>query len=165
MIYFTRFTPYKHIPMLRNHFFVYIDLLSMDIYNKIRIIRERRGIKQQMVAEALGISQQSYARMEIGKVAITIERLEQIAEVFEMSVPELWTYNIEATPYELPTDTSSNTAQEPQAIYQLQQNYINLLQKVSDLQDMTTRFSLLLEHSQAKIVASQHEIEMLHETI
>lgn len=151
--------PYK---AYLQQFLLNIEFYSMEVHIKIRQIREAQGIKQQSLADILGITQQNYARIETGKVSITMERLEKISEVFGMTVLEILTYQ----------DTPSNTlpdaslvVRESQAVQQLQQNYINLLQKVSDLQDMTTRFSLLLEHSQAKIVASQHEIEMLHETI
>jgi len=48
-----------------------------------------KGFTQQYVGEKLGISQNAYSKIEIGKSIITVERLCQIAEIFEIDLKDL----------------------------------------------------------------------------
>lgn len=57
--------------------------------NKIRQIRESRGLSQDNIALELGITQPSYARLEKDDNRINIIRLMQIAGVLETTVSEL----------------------------------------------------------------------------
>jgi transcriptional regulator with XRE-family HTH domain len=56
-----------------------------DIYLKIKSIRLKKNLTQEDVSKRLGMAQSNYARMERGLSQITVERLGEIAEVFEMS--------------------------------------------------------------------------------
>ncbi len=59
------------------------------IGNKIRILRETRGLSQDNIAIELGITQPSYARLEKDDERISITRLVHIAKVLKTSVSEL----------------------------------------------------------------------------
>jgi transcriptional regulator with XRE-family HTH domain len=66
----------------------------MDALNiKIKGLRIKKGLKQEDVAEKIGMTQSNYARLESGKADFKYERLAQIAEVFEMTVGTLIDYN------------------------------------------------------------------------
>ena len=57
-----------------------------EIGEKIRKIRELKNFSQDYVAERLGISQSTYARLEKNEVAITEERLRNISDILDVSV-------------------------------------------------------------------------------
>ena len=56
-----------------------------DIYLKIKDIRLKKNLTQEDISKKLGMAQSNYARMERGLSQITVERLGEIAEIFEMS--------------------------------------------------------------------------------
>lgn len=64
------------------------------VYDSIRAIRTAKNLKQDEVAQKLSMAQSNYARMEKGLTQITVDRLEQLAEVFEMSVAAILSYEI-----------------------------------------------------------------------
>lgn len=57
--------------------------------NELKKIRKNSGLTQAEAAEMLDISQAYYADMERGKSPISLKRLEQLAEVFRCSPPEI----------------------------------------------------------------------------
>lgn len=60
-----------------------------NIGNKIRVLREQKGYSQESLAQELGLTQPSYARLEKQDERISITRLMQIAKVLKTSVAEL----------------------------------------------------------------------------
>jgi hypothetical protein len=65
------------------------------IYANIKAIRLAKGLKQEDVAEKLGLAPSNYGRVERGLTEISVERLEKIAEIFEMSVSNVLNYDQE----------------------------------------------------------------------
>ena len=61
----------------------------MSIGANIKQIRELRNLSQEHVAQELGVSQASYARIESGSVSPKIDRLLRIAEVLEVDLSTL----------------------------------------------------------------------------
>ena len=62
-----------------------------EIAMKLRRIREIYGYTQEYVADRLGISQPAYWQKENGKRVPTDERFEQIAELYNLTVDDLKT--------------------------------------------------------------------------
>lgn len=62
------------------------------ITEKIRILRERKKLRHEDMAERLGISQSAYSRLEKGDAKLDVERLQKIAEVLEVPVEDLLNY-------------------------------------------------------------------------
>ena len=62
-----------------------------EIAMKLRRIREIYGYTQEYVADRLGISQPAYWQKENGKRIPSEERLEQIAELYSLTVDDLKT--------------------------------------------------------------------------
>jgi transcriptional regulator with XRE-family HTH domain len=60
---------------------------------KIRKLRELRNLKQEVMAEKLGISQTAYSKMERDETDVSYERLEQIAKALEISVQDLLSFD------------------------------------------------------------------------
>lgn len=61
----------------------------MEIHDKIRMMREINQWTQEDMAEKLSMSANGYANMERGKTAINLDKLKQIAEIFNIDVVEL----------------------------------------------------------------------------
>ncbi len=61
----------------------------MPIQDKIRTLREINHLTQEDMAEELAISKNSYAKIEQGKTKLNIERLQQIANIFNINVADL----------------------------------------------------------------------------
>ena len=57
--------------------------------NRLKEIREDKDLKQEDVANALGIKQQQYSEYERGVVLISIEKLNKLADFYQTSVDYL----------------------------------------------------------------------------
>lgn len=60
--------------------------MRTDLAKNIREIRVRKGLKQQVVAEHLGLSINGYSKMERGESKIPAERLLEICEALQTDV-------------------------------------------------------------------------------
>ncbi|MBK6339203.1 MAG: helix-turn-helix transcriptional regulator [Bacteroidetes bacterium] len=65
----------------------------VDLGNKIRKIRELKGLSQDYMADKLFLSQKQYSLLEGNKVKIDIKRIENIAAVFEVDPIWLLTFD------------------------------------------------------------------------
>ncbi|NYA25940.1 helix-turn-helix transcriptional regulator [Haemophilus haemolyticus] len=61
----------------------------MSVNEKIRKIREAKDWSQEQMAEKLDMSLNGYAKIERGESKIYLDKLEQIAQVFDIDVVEL----------------------------------------------------------------------------
>lgn len=57
----------------------------MHLGIKIKKIRQLRGYKQSYMADMLSIEQNTYSKIENGKTALTMERLDAIAKILGVS--------------------------------------------------------------------------------
>ena len=64
---------------------------------KIRLLRHQKGWSQEDVAKRLDISIPAFSKIETGITDINLSRLEQISNLFEMSVVQLLTFNEQET--------------------------------------------------------------------
>jgi len=62
---------------------------TMDIARNIKQIRELKSYTQEYMAEQLGISQPSYAKIEQGATVLKIDRMQQIADILEVDLSTL----------------------------------------------------------------------------
>lgn len=60
---------------------------------KIRKLRELRNLKQEHMADVLGISQSSYSKIEKDETEVGHERLEQIAKALDLSVQDILAFD------------------------------------------------------------------------
>ncbi|MFD2147281.1 helix-turn-helix domain-containing protein [Mucilaginibacter antarcticus] len=76
----------KPLPYTRN-------LKNEVIRKKIRLLRHQKSWSQEDVAKRLDISIPAFSKIETGITDINLSRLEQISNLFEMSVVQLLTFN------------------------------------------------------------------------
>ncbi|MFI3220392.1 MAG: helix-turn-helix transcriptional regulator [Methylococcales bacterium] len=69
----------------------------MLVNEKIRLIRETKGLTQEQVAEKLGMSPSSYGDIERGENDPKLSKLQKIAEILEMQLSELVDLNEKGT--------------------------------------------------------------------
>lgn len=63
--------------------------MELTVGQKIKRAREFSGVKQDVIAEKLGISQASYSKIESNETDVTISRLQKIAEILELDVADI----------------------------------------------------------------------------
>lgn len=61
----------------------------MTTGDKIRTYRTMKGLSQENVAKLLGISLNSYSKIERGETDITVTRLQQIADVLQIRITDI----------------------------------------------------------------------------
>ena len=62
-----------------------ISAVNARIGEKIRKIRELKGLKQENVAQELGMSLGGYGKIERGESSISVDRLQQIAKILDLA--------------------------------------------------------------------------------
>ena len=61
--------------------------MSVQFGKRCKILRQERGLTQQQVADALGISRSAYAYYEIGEPSLSV--LWELAQYFQVSADSL----------------------------------------------------------------------------
>lgn len=61
----------------------------MKVNEKIKKIRELKDLSQEQVAEKLGLATSSYSKIERGVTNISLTRLEEIAQIFNINATDL----------------------------------------------------------------------------
>lgn len=64
--------------------------LKKLVGQRLQALRMERNMTQEQVSEMLHLSTSAYCKMEYGETDLTLTRLNQIAEAFEMSAAELF---------------------------------------------------------------------------
>lgn len=62
----------------------------MEVHETVRTMREMNQFTQEEMAEKLGISVNGYSKLERGISKFSLEKLEQIANIFNINVSELY---------------------------------------------------------------------------
>lgn len=62
----------------------------MEVHETVRTMREINQFTQEEMAEKLGISVNGYSKLERGISKFSLEKLEQIANIFNINVSELY---------------------------------------------------------------------------
>jgi transcriptional regulator with XRE-family HTH domain len=56
----------------------------------IKNVRRKKGISQESLAYDLGIDYSTYGKIERGQIGLSVDRLERIAEILDVSMEELY---------------------------------------------------------------------------
>ncbi|MBQ8600764.1 MAG: helix-turn-helix transcriptional regulator [Clostridia bacterium] len=67
----------------------------MNVSERIRILREKAGYSQNILAELAGISQSHLRRVELGQSRITVDHLQMICDALGISLKEFFDYTAE----------------------------------------------------------------------
>ena len=69
------------------------------MYKRIKDLREDKDLKQEEVANLLGISQTNYSKYELGKINIPINSLIVLADFYDTSIDYLLGITNDVKPY------------------------------------------------------------------
>lgn len=62
----------------------------MSLAYKIRRLREGKNYTQEYMSERLNISQNTYSKIETGGIKLTVDRLQQIADILEVPIDTIF---------------------------------------------------------------------------
>lgn len=81
----------------------------MEVHDKIRVMREINQWSQEEMAEKLEMSPTGYAKIEHGKTNLTLDKLKQIAQIFNVDVVELITSQDKSFFFSICDNKNNNT--------------------------------------------------------
>lgn len=120
----------------------------MEVYERIKELREKKRLSQYDMADMLNISQSAYLQIEKGKTELSITRAKQIASVLEVSISDL--LGIETAKEETALQKKINDLQEE---IERQRKMLDMCFRVSK-----SHYSKLQELYEARISLIQHFI-------
>ena len=95
------------------------------IFKNIEEIRKEKGIKQAVIADALGVGQSAYSNYVNRNNDIPYSRLSRIANILQVSVVDIITHPLKYVPE---TDKCVSCKEKDEVIRNLN-NYIKLIEK------------------------------------
>lgn len=121
----------------------------MKTIEKIRFIREKQNLTQEQMANELGLSTNGYANLERGETRLSVDRLEQIANIFGVDVTELMTSDESNTIMVYHSTSTSN---------------LNIFSNASEsmLEAEIARLQLIISHKDELLEQQKREIETLN---
>lgn len=124
----------------------------MEVHDKIRVMREINQWSQEEMAEKLSMSPNGYAKIERGQSSINLDKLQQIANVFNIDMGELITTQDKSFFFSIGDHTNNNSYFGVSNILAVENEKLNSLLTMKDT---------LLAQKDAEIVALKEIIELL----
>lgn len=125
----------------------------MKTYEKIRELRESNNLTQEDIAKKISLSPQGYAKIERGETRLTLERLEQLADVFDIEIGKLISPDNQFF-----YQNHENTHNHGHVVYQTSDNFNNLhLQYQAEID----KLHLTIQHKDEIIATLKSQIDDL----
>jgi helix-turn-helix domain-containing protein len=137
----------------------------MDLKEKIRTMREIRRWSQEEMAEKMNMSLNGYARIERGETKLSLEKLEQIANIFNMDALEFM-HTANKGVYFMMNDSADNnnvTYYGSNELISVELEKLKLAIKNKD--DLILFKDELLKNKDELLLQKQNEINSLKEII
>lgn len=118
--------------------------------DKIKSLREQRDWTQEEMAEKLGLTRNGYAKIERGESLPSLERLDEIAKIFDVNIVELLNLN------------------EKNVIFQTQNQEVNYYQQSihnENLQNEIDKLELVVSHLKELLQQKDNEIQALKDLV
>jgi transcriptional regulator with XRE-family HTH domain len=64
-----------------------------EVIENIKNIRRSKGISQESIAYDLGIDYSTYGKIERGQISLTVDRLEKISKILQVSTEEIYKWD------------------------------------------------------------------------
>jgi transcriptional regulator with XRE-family HTH domain len=78
----------------------------------IKNVRRKKGISQESLAYDLGIDYSTYGKIERGQIGLSVDRLDRIAEILDVSMEELYGWKRKEEPGKQHSDETHIRLQE-----------------------------------------------------
>lgn len=115
---------------IANSLFI-IYFYSMDLANNIKVIREKQGLLQKEVALHIGVDKSTYSKIEKGLREVTVQELQKLSKLFNLSTDEILNYDENSIPKEVVIEDKT-TAEQIQLIQQLEEDDKQTIFKLID---------------------------------
>lgn len=100
----------------------------MNIGQNIKRLREKKGIKQQEIADLINMHRSNYSKVENGQREISITAINKIAKFFEVTLDDI-VNNKDEIPQEV-TVEDKTTLEQVKLIQELEQEEKNMIFKM-----------------------------------
>ncbi len=127
----------------------------MKVNDKVRFLRESKNWSQEEMADKLGMSTYGYSKIERGESRLTIPKLEQIVEVFDIDLLELM-----------------SLGERNVVFFQESDNNLNIIGSSQELSSEIKTLKLSLQHKDELLIqkdnlidAQKREIEILQKLV
>jgi len=120
----------------------------MELHEKIQRIRVLNHLTQDEMAEKLSMSKNGYAKIEHGETDVQLSRLKQIAEVFGLTVRDIF-----------------NLDEKSIFNFNNNENQYNYVNSSKELAQEFSKTHLLLEEKDKQLALQQEQIDQLKEII
>lgn len=125
----------------------------MSVHDNIRLLREVKRWSQEDMAQRLNMSVNGYARIERGETKLHLDKLLQIADIFEIDVIELMAANDKGMLFLMNRHCDNMGAQYYGNV--VQQNHVAEIEKLN----------LMLRHKDELIEQKNQELAALHKLV
>jgi transcriptional regulator with XRE-family HTH domain len=129
------------------------------IYENIKAIRQAKGLTQTYLAEKVGIAINNYGKLERGEIQLTIERLEQLAEIFGMTVIEIMQYGSGVESVKVDSEKVKELEKEIKDLKEKIQSYEKIMQ------DTLEAHKTIVNLTEGNKKLYEQIIDMAHKTI
>jgi transcriptional regulator with XRE-family HTH domain len=121
----------------------------MSVHEKIKLVRQSKGLTQEEVAEKLNMSVSGYGDIERGDSDLKLSKLEKIADLFGLSINDLFNLNDKSV---------LNLAyKQNQSNWHISSNSLDYLQVKTELEKQL----LVVELKDKELAMQQREMENL----
>lgn len=119
----------------------------MQVYEKIRLMREMNDWTQEDMAERMAMSLNSYSKLERGESKLYLDKLEKAAEVFDVDITDLLSLNKQGLIYLVNKEISGDNS-----------GYINYFGSKEAIEFELEKLKLTVSHLQASLADKQEII-------
>lgn len=127
----------------------------MKVNDKIRSIRTQKKLSQASVAEQLDISTNAYSKIERGETTPSLERIQQIANIFQIDIIDL--LNSDKEIFFLVNDNCTN--------HDGKNNGAIIYNHSAELSYELDKLQLIIDHKDETITQLKQEIELLKQLV
>jgi transcriptional regulator with XRE-family HTH domain len=127
----------------------------MEVHEKIKLMRQLKNWSQEEMASRLGMSISGYGSIERGETKINLQRLEEIASIFNISLLELINLNEK--------NVQNNIVNDNHVVHLSQISSTSL--SLVELQHEIEKLKLMIQNKDDKISSLIEEISHLKEII
>lgn len=137
-----------------------------EIHEKIRLLRHMNKLNQEEMANLLDMSTNGYAKIERGESALTIERLQQIAQKFDITLVDLLLLG-DKNLFVFGENSSNNLSHRNKKVKHIKytQNYYSDSQEMQQLQHELEKAQLNLQHKDDVIARLEQENQLLKQLV
>jgi transcriptional regulator with XRE-family HTH domain len=124
------------------------EKLKLTLGNKIRMMRELRGLKQDYIAAQLEMTQNGYGKIERDETDVSYSRLENICKILGISITDL--INLDQNKLEMSITNSQNHVQNQAYLIQNHEGKELYEKRITDLQNEITFLREMVEKAMYK---------------